>query len=54
MATSRNHHDKKSWEGDSGEDDLDVEATCTVMIIEEEEERDEKPKIALIVVNKLE
>jgi hypothetical protein len=53
MATSRDHHDKR-WESGSSEDDWDVEAVCAVAITEEEEERDEKLKIALTVVNKSE
>jgi hypothetical protein len=50
MATLRDHHDKKSREDGSSEDDLDVEAVCAVATTEEEE-RDEKPKVALTVVN---
>jgi hypothetical protein len=53
MATSRDHHDKKSREDSSSEDDWDVEAACEVATTEEEE-RDDKLKVALTVVNKSE
>jgi hypothetical protein len=49
MATSRDHHDKKSREDGSNEDDWDVEAACEVATTKEEE-RDEKPNVALTVV----
>jgi gag-polypeptide of LTR copia-type len=53
MATLRDHHDKKSREDGRSEDDWDVEVACAVATTEEEE-RYEKPKVALTVVNKSE
>jgi hypothetical protein len=54
VATSKNHRDKKSWEGGNSEDDWDVEATCAVVTIEEDEETEEKPGVALNAVSKSE
>jgi hypothetical protein len=53
MATSRDRHDKKSQEDGSSENDWDVETACAVTTTKEEE-RDEKPKIVLTMVNKSE
>jgi hypothetical protein len=44
---------RRAGKNGSSEDDWDVKAACAVATIEEEE-RDEKPKVALIVMNKSE